>query len=166
MLTAERLREVLHYDPDTTGQFTWIAKPSPCCSIRVGDVAGGADAQGYIRIRVDKARYRAHRLAWLWMTGEWPAAEIDHLNGMKSDNRWVNLREATHAQNQQNTGKQRNNTSGYRGVSWSKRAGKWHAQIMKDGKNIHIGLYPSPAVAHIAYMATAVLVHGKYARFD
>ena len=90
-LTAARLRELLQYDPET-GVFTRLVKTSN--GIKVGDVAGTADARGYILIRVDGWLHLAHRLAWLHMTCEWPKGMIDHINGVRDDNRWSNLRRA------------------------------------------------------------------------
>ena len=85
-LTAERLREVLDYDPDT-GVFT--RKVRTASSVKVGDVAGSLNGKGYIRIRVDGRLYFAHRLAWLYVHGEWPVDQVDHINGIKNDNRIV-----------------------------------------------------------------------------
>ncbi|MCK9994454.1 MAG: hypothetical protein Dbin4_02974, partial [Alphaproteobacteria bacterium] len=98
-LTQSRLKELLHYDPDT-GVFTRRVQTSS--NARVGDVAGCLHPEGYRHIQIDGKRYAAHRLAWLYMTGEWPTNQLDHLNGVRDDNRWGNLREATHGQNQQN----------------------------------------------------------------
>lgn len=91
MLTAERLREVLEYDP-AIGVFRWLIKP--CGQISIGDIAGCRHGEGYVQIRVIGRIYLAHRLAWLYMTGEWPISLIDHRNLDRSDNRWSNLREA------------------------------------------------------------------------
>ena len=90
-LTAAQLRELLQYDPET-GVVTRLVKSSN--GIKVGDVAGTADARGYILIRVDGWLHLAHRLAWLHMTCEWPKGMIDHINGVRDDNRWSNLRRA------------------------------------------------------------------------
>src|SRR4029450_2313606 len=113
-LTAERLRELLDYDPET-GDFTW--KVNRRC-VRSGSVAGNVNCvDGYCYIGVDARRYHAHRLAWLYIKGAWPNDQIDHINGNKADNRFANLRQATHSQNQANGGRYSNNASGYNGVT-------------------------------------------------
>lgn len=121
-ITATRLRELLHYDPET-GLFTWkVARQGT----RAGAFAGALN-HGYLRITIDWRHYPAHRLAWLYMTGEWPADLIDHINLVSDDNRFVNLRQATRAQNMHNSARPRTNTSGVKGVS--RYAGRWKAQI-------------------------------------
>ena len=105
-LTAERLREVLAYDPDT-GVFTWKARTSPFSRVNVGDVAGNLRRDGYIEICVDGRKHQSHRLAWLYVYGEWPADQIDHINGIRTDNRIANLREANNAENHHNLRKAR-----------------------------------------------------------
>ena len=113
-LTAERLREVLDYGPDT-GVFTWKIRTNS--RVKVGDVAGALRPDGYIQISIDGRLHRAHRLAWLYVTGESPPDQIDHINGVRDDNRIANLRLATSAENKQNLrrAKSRNKT-GFLGV--------------------------------------------------
>src|SRR5215467_8628570 len=98
-IDATRVREVLDYDFET-GRFTWRVKRT---RVTVGDLAGCLDAGRY-KIRISGRNYWAHRLAFLWMTGEWPQGEVDHKNGNPTDNRWSNLRDATRPQNQHNRG--------------------------------------------------------------
>jgi hypothetical protein len=161
-LTQERLREALSYDPET-GDFHWI-RPS-ATNVFPGDLAGNR-SHGYWVIRVDIHQYAAHRLAWLYVHGRWPAAFIDHINGDPGDNRLANLREATNAQNTRNSGRRSNNTSGYKGVTWNRAARKWAAQI-RDGKRyLHLGTYTDPAEAHAAYCRAAAELHGEFARFE
>jgi hypothetical protein len=160
VITAQRLRELLHYDPET-GVFTWLVKPSKRARIRVGDVAGNVGPDGYRRIRVG-CKYLSHRLAWLWMTGEWPPHQIDHINGAKHDNRICNLRVATGSQNQANARKRSDNTSGYKGVRPSR--GRWRAEIRVNGSRRHIGIFNDPAEAHAAYVDAAVKHSGEFAR--
>ena len=137
-LTAEYLRSVLHYEPET-GIFTW--KVSQARRIRVGDVAGSVRADGYLAVKVRGQIYKAHRLAWLYGLGEWPKLDIDHINRNRSDNRIANLREVTHKQNLQNAGKYSHNTSGHTGVYWYKQTAKWQAQIAHHQKKIHLGFF-------------------------
>ena len=158
MLTAERLRGALHYDP-ATGQFTWLSAGSRRAGKVAGGDGGGLHYEGYWVIHVDGRSYRAHRLAWLYTHGEWPAEQIDPINGDRADNRIVNLREATNRENQQNRAKRADNTSGYMGVSWQKIPGKWQAQIMKAGRKYHLGRYDTAEEAHAAYLAAKAQMH-------
>lgn len=160
-LTAERLREVLDYDPET-GIFTWSLTPRS--GITAGGVAGTPNALGYIVIRIDRGRYQAHRLAWLYVTGVWPTAEIDHKNCTSNDNRFANLREAGRSQNIANSRRRSDNTSGFKGVTFHKASGKWHAKIWKDQKEISLRYYNTPEEAHAAYVAAATQLQGEFAR--
>lgn len=155
MLTQMRLKELLLYDPET-GVFTWLSKPNR--SIRMGDVAG-CMASGYRQIKIDGRLYRAHRLAWLYVHGKWPADQIDHINGVRDDNRIVNLREATQSQNQQNRTANANNTSGFPGVCWSKQKRKWRSQIKLASRNKYLGIFDTPVAAHAAYLAAKAELH-------
>ena len=161
MLKASRLRELLHYDPET-GVFTWIVPP--CNSIHAGDAAGSPNGKGYLVIGVDRVRVGSHRLAWLYMTGEWPNGQIDHIDLNRSNNRWANLRDATQSQNLANTLARANSKSGFKGVYWHKRRAKWHAQIRHRGKGKSLGLFDSAGDAHRAYYAAAKELHGEFAR--
>lgn len=137
MITQERLKEVLDYDP-YTGVFTWRKARA---GIAVGSVAGFVKRNGYIYIGIDKKYHRAHRLAWLYVHGNFPEADIDHINRVRNDNRITNLRAATRSENLQNRPKQSNNTSGVPGVCWHKRRQKWCAYIKHLGREVHIGYY-------------------------
>lgn len=137
-LTAGRLRELLHYDP-STGAFTRRISTAP--NARAGDLAGYPDGAGYTQIRLDNKQYRSHRLAWLYMYGEWPEEQIDHINRNRLDNRICNLRDVTNKQNMQNAGKYSNNASGHTGVYWNKRDSKWQAKIKHNRKNISLGYF-------------------------
>ena len=138
MITAERVREVLDYNPDN-GVFTWIKT----CSTRAmsGSVAGTRRKNKYIQIRVDKKIYLAHRLAWLHFYGSFPPEEIDHINRVRDDNRIENLRAATKLENMQNLPKHKRNTSGILGVSRRNETGKWDARIHVNGRDIRLGSY-------------------------
>jgi hypothetical protein len=159
-LTAEYLRSILDYNPDT-GQFTWACARR---GVRAGSVAGSKDSGGYVVIRVDHEIYKAHRLTWLWMTGQWPVAEMDHINGARDDNRWVNLREATFAENQRNKGRRRDNTSGFKGAHWCAQTQKWRARIVTDGKTVDLGRWDDPELAGFVYGEHADTLHGNFAR--
>ena len=156
-LTQERLKELLHYDPET-GLFTWIKRPSN--RVKVGDIAGKPGPIGYVRIGISGVVYFAHRLVFLYMDGDFPE-EVDHINGVRDDNRWSNLRRATKAENRRNVGKKIVNTSGFKGVSFVERLGKYQARIWFH-KTIHLGLYDTPEEAHAAYCEAADRLHGDF----
>lgn len=160
-LKHQDLLEVLFYCPET-GKFTWRKRVS--IRIVVGSEAGSVTADGYIEIGLFGQRFQAHRLAWFYMTGEWPKGQIDHKNTNASDTRWDNLREASHGQNVQNSGVRNNNTSGFKGVSFVKDIGKWHARIMADRKLHLLGYFDTSEEAHEAYAAKAAQLHGEFAR--
>jgi HNH endonuclease len=163
-ITVERLKERVSYDLDT-GVFVWIETLGGKC--RKGWPAGRlgtGKASGYVRITIDGREYKVHRLAWLWMTGEWPIEQIDHRNGNPSDNRWVNLRLATQSQNKANSGAYRNSKSGVKGVSWNKLARKWNSAIQVDGKQIHLGRFEKIEDALAAYQIAAKGNFGEFSR--
>lgn len=137
MLTQARLRELLSYDP-VTGVFTWACDHGP--RAKKGDVAGHTRDR-YTTIGVNGKNHMAHRLAWLYMTGEHPTHEVDHRDGDVFNNRWLNLRDATRKQNTENRGEHCKNTSGYRGVTWYKRNNKWGASALHDGRRHFAGLF-------------------------
>ncbi len=147
MLTQEILKSIVEYDSET-GMFRWKKRLQK----RKNDwFSGYLQTDGYMQLRILNKMYMSHRLAWLYIHGKFPENIIDHINKNKSDNRIVNLREATHSQNQQNTDKKSNNKSGYKGVAYEKIAKKWRAQISIKGKRIHIGYFNTPEEASIAY---------------
>ena len=115
LIDAPELRRLLSYDPKT-GDFRW--RVSRGGGVRAGDLAGTLHSGGYWQIYVNNRLYLAHRLAWLYVYGKWPDKGIDHKNGIRTDNRICNLREATASQNGANKGRLTRNTSGFKGVSW------------------------------------------------
>jgi hypothetical protein len=182
-LTAAQLRAVLHYNPQT-GQFRWRrginhwraglpagtegnygAKGHPYIVIGLGTTSKGVQNR-YVLVGVKKRVYRAHRLAWLYVHGEWPKGEIDHVNGDGTDNRIANLRDATASQNGMNRGLRSNNTSGHRGVSWSKRSQKWVVHIGLGGKIMHLGLFDTIEEAIAVRAEASQRLHGAFARTD
>ncbi|HEV2899896.1 MAG TPA: HNH endonuclease signature motif containing protein [Pseudaminobacter sp.] len=136
-LTAERARELLSYDPNT-GALTWkVGRPG----VRVGALVGTRTSEGYTQIEIEYRLYRAHRVIWLIMTGAWPKHQVDHRNGMRADNRWRNLRDATPLQNARNRRPGASNTSGRIGVGYLKNQAKWSAYIGLDNRTIHLGSF-------------------------
>lgn len=121
----EKIREILNYDPKT-GIFTWLDDRRK--SVSIGSVAGHKDKQGYIQISIKSRPHRAHRLAFLFMTGEIPEY-VDHINRVKDDNRWENLRSCTFSQNMCNRGIKRNNKTGVLGVTWCKSRSTWSVRV-------------------------------------
>lgn len=134
-LTQKRLKEVFHYDP-LTGVFT--RKCSLGCT-KKGDIAISLDDRGYVRFSIDGHKYRAHRLSFLYMLGYSPENDIDHVNRIKNDNRWNNLRESSHQCNMRNTGNRSDNKTGVKGVRFDIHTGKWRSEIRIYGKTIHLG---------------------------
>jgi hypothetical protein len=157
MISAERLRALLHYDPEA-GIFTRLVSTSS--NARAGEVGGCLTGDGYRRIHVDGRDYLAHRLAWLYMTGAWPKSQIDHINRDKLNNRWVNLREATNGENQAN----RATLFGFKGAFWNKPKRKWQAQINCNNKRYHLGYFETQQEAAVAYAEAAKEFHGEFAR--
>ena len=158
MLTQERLKELLDYDPET-GVFTWKVKVNR--KIVVGSIAGSKNPRGYIKIRIDKIAYSAHRLAWLYMYGCWPAKQIDHINRVKNDNRIENLRDVSQQNNVWNVSTPKHNKSGLMGVCYVKRDNRWLAQIKKNRKTIYIGSFVDANEAHQAYLKVKNSIHNQ-----
>lgn len=152
MLTAADVKVLLDYNP-VTGLFHWIKN---------GKQAGCVFNSGYVLISINNKRYMAHRLAWLVQTGSWPQQYIDHINGIRTDNRIANLRECTTQQNHRNR-KAGWGSSRYKGVSWAKSYKKWAATITVDGKPTRIGLFDTEIEAHHAYVDAATERFGDFA---
>jgi hypothetical protein len=162
-LTQERLHEILRYEPQT-GEFRWRQRVS--YAIQVGDIAGSRSKAGYWCIHVSGRSYKAHQLAWLYVTGVWGRPTIDHRDLDKANNRWSNLRRATRSANGANRRRHRNNACGFKGVYLHRKSGKWHAQIRKDGKAYYLGSFSTPQDAHKAYVAVARDLFGEFARAE
>ena len=160
-ITAKRLRNLLAYDA-TTGIFVWRVTRSR--KAPAGAVAGYVNQSGYRHIIVDGEEYKAHRLAWLHVTGKWARKRIDHADGDLNNNRFSNLREATHSQNLANSRLRRDNKVGLKGVCQERTTGRWMANINKDGRRHYLGLFDSPEEAHAAYCDAAARLHGEFAR--
>lgn len=159
-ITADYLRSLYLYEPET-GLFRYL----PAANIhKAGKIAGYKHSAGYVIIFIDKLQYRAHRLAWLYVTGNWPAKMLDHADRDKSNNRWANLREATPTLNMANR-IALNPRSGFKGVVKERKAtDRWRARIHVMGREIHLGMFASPEAAHAAYVKAATLYWGEFAR--
>jgi hypothetical protein len=154
-LEAARLREVIDYEPET-GVLRW--RVDRANRVRAGDLAGSAHVRGYWRIGIDGRDYLAHRLAWFHFHGTWPADRIDHVNGDRADNRIANLRSVSNSINQQNQRAARaNNSVGLLGVSPNGK--KWSAEIKLNGRRTCLGTFPTPELAHAAYVSAKRAMH-------
>jgi hypothetical protein len=159
-LTALRLRELLDYDPDT-GVFI---RRVGVKGYSAGSVAGCVNKLGYVQVRIDGTMYYAHRLAYLYMTGEWPAEQIDHRDTVRTNNAWANLRAATSSQNKMNSRRRRDNSSGVKGVMFDKSRGMWRAEIEHRGRRLHLGRFSSKSDAAKARRAAEIKYHAEFAR--
>lgn len=159
-LTADQLKEVLEYD-SLTGKFK---RKLQAGSAVPGDAAGSPNGNGRLRILVLGKKYYAHRLAFLYMTGKFPTDEVDHINLDPTDNRFENLRESTHWQNQWNKPVTSANRSGFKGVHFSQKDRVWYANIWANKKRFGLGSFKDPAEAHAAYVAAAIKYHGDFRR--
>lgn len=137
-LTQKTLKELLQYYPNT-GVF--IRKKNTHHNAKEGDKAGTLTSEGYIKIRLNSRRYSAHRLAFLYMEGQLPETLVDHINGVKSDNRWGNLRKVSSLENNRNLSKRKDNSTGVTGVVYHRRDKRWVAQIGVDGVNKYLGAF-------------------------
>lgn len=167
MLTADRLREMLFYDPET-GLFRWLWDDAKKPNINSRDtkrVAGSINLHGRRLIKISGRLYYCSRLAWLYVHGEWPE-EIDHINGMRCDDRIANLRTCTHSENQHNVGLTKRNSSGRKGVHWAPRYQKWQAEIVIAGRKKYLGRFDNLDEAGAAYASAALLHHGDFARTE
>jgi len=162
--TQSQLKELLNYDPNS-GVLTWKVSRR---RTKAGAIAGSLRRNGYVELCISGKMYQAHRLAWLCMTGDWPekSFDIDHIDMVRSNNSWNNLRLATRSQNKNNSPKHRDNTSGYKGVYFEKSSGKWKAQIMVNYKNKNLGRFPTKQDAYAAYCIAAPIYHHEFARVE
>jgi len=159
LITQAELKKLLSYDPKT-GVFRWRKTGKGRNADRI---AGNTNNHGYRALCIRGKRYQAHRLAWLYVHGVWPAGDLDHRNGVRDDNRIKNLRQATRSQNMQNKSLQANNTSGYKGVCWNIGMKKWQANIRLHGKRKFLGYFSNIEDAASAYASAASELHGEFA---
>ena len=161
MFTQAQLQTILDYNP-ATGIFKWrySRRGAP-----KGWRAGSITSNGYRVIRLHGVLYLEHRLAWFYVYGTWPPKYIDHKNRAKTNNSIAELRLATQSKNMANATRPKTNTSGYKGVSFHRGAGRWMAGIKVNKKAIYLGLFNTPQQAHAAYVAAAKQHYGAFARF-
>lgn len=172
--SQEYLKECLNYNPDT-GVFTWKYRPlhhfnnhigtyKQVNTQRAGKIAGYIPKSGYLMIGIDLTRYRAHRIAWKIMTGEEPLFEIDHIDLVRSNCKFNNLRSAEICENARNRKEYSNNKLGFKGVSFNIRYKKYQSEIMKDRIKYNLGYYDNPVDANNAYIEASSILHGDFAR--
>jgi hypothetical protein len=172
--SVDALRQFLHYDP-TTGRLFWRERAKHTFAVEHMAAAWnaqwagkeaftGATNQGYRYGEFQGKRYTAHRVIWAIVTGVWPDHDIDHKNLNKTDNKWSNLRKATHSQNRQNTTKTVRNRSGIKGVYFIPRMNKWAAKIGNNGRVQYLGSFDGIEDAAAAYAEASATMHGEYGR--
>lgn len=159
-LTISALKERLSYSPET-GEWVWLVRENGM--MEIGQRAGD-NSKKYTFIKVFRKKYAAHRLAWFYMTGEWPEY-IDHIDGDKKNNKWSNLRKATKSQNNSNVNKRIDNKSGFKGVIKTK-TGNFRAYISKEGQRYNLGTYKRKENAALAYNFAAIELHGEFANLN
>jgi hypothetical protein len=156
MLTQARLKELFFYDP-ACGDFVRIKRTTN--SVCIGDIAGTLNFHGYIQTSVNCKIYKNHRLAWLYVYGEFPSEDLDHINRIKTDNRILNLRRVTDSQNLQNVGLRSDNKSGYKGVCWDVKKEKWSVRMTYNNKYRHLGCFDDVHEAGSAYIEASKKHH-------
>ena len=155
MLTQDYLKSILDFDP-SSGIFYWKVKRP---NINIGDLANNIGKNGYVRISIKNKKYYAHRLAWLYVYGEFPTNQIDHINRIRTDNRIQNLRDVKQSENVQNASIRKNKTVKSRGVALCKKTNKYRARIRLNGKEIYLGYFSTEEKAYAAYRHAAFTYH-------
>jgi HNH endonuclease/AP2 domain len=165
IITQDGLKEIFRFAPDE-GQFYWLTTRSGVRSEGLGYPAGQLRPNGYRIITIEGRRYPAHRLVWLYVNGEWPLYEIDHIDGDASNNRIENLRDCTRLQNAKNRPTNKNNIAGIKGVCRRPQAKKrpWRATIRLNRRCVHLGYFNTPEEAKSAYDAAATAFFGEFVR--
>jgi hypothetical protein len=162
LLTQEDLMDRLEYDQET-GDFTYAKSYFKC---KKGNKAGHPNRDGYLVIMIARRYYKCHRLAWLYVHGEWPSKDLDHINGIRSDNRITNLREATRNQNGHNRKLQKNNICGVKGVNYRESRNRWVTRVRFNNKVYHIGTFKTLEEAKSKREEKAKELHGEFYRSE
>src|SRR6266498_5665389 len=158
LLTQSELLRIIEYDINT-GIFYWKIKNGHA---QPGKIAG-TQKDGYWKIRIAGFAYYAHRLAWLYVYGDWPVDQIDHINRDKLDNKIRNLRPCSRSQNKANSSVSKNNICRIKGVRWARANRKWSAQIRNGGKTYNLGYFDDKNSAARAYIKAAKSAFGEFA---
>jgi len=160
MLTQAQLKKILRYD-SKTGEFVWRTRQGRRSDL-IGKRAGIVQNKGYLSIGISGKRYLGHRLAWLYMHGCFPSGNLDHKNRNRLDNRIINLRVATGAQNAANSKRRTSNRGLLKGAFWDKHHQRWTSSIGHNGKPIYLGTFTTAEEAHAAYCKAAKRLHGEF----
>lgn len=163
-ITQQELERLFQYDAET-GVLTWKVSPGVNTHVNAGDVAGSLSGDGYWQIKIKGKVYKAHRLAWLLVHGELPPM-IDHINGIRSDNRLANLRACDICSNMWNMKKSVRNTSGVKGVSWNSQISKWKAQITIRKSCVHLGYFDDFELASLVASEAREKFHNNFSRHN
>lgn len=166
--TSEEIKQVLDYNPET-GVFRWRTRasaPKHWNTRFAGKIAGGTMVIGYRTIAVNDEKYYAHRLAWLYMTGEWPPDQVDHINGKRADNRFSNLRLATSRENKCNKLANQTTRSGVKNVHWHAFSRSWHVRVMLHKREHSFGYFKTIEEAAEAAAEARIQLHGEFAPHD
>lgn len=161
MLTQSKLKDELSYDKDT-GKFTRLKDKGRLS--KNGDIAGTLGSLGYTIIKIQGKAHKAHRLAWLYMYGTFPSKNLDHINGIKDDNRIENLRECTQQENCYNRQARKGSKSGIKNVCWHKRTKTWHVVLSFGGVCKFIGQFKDLELAELVAIEARIKYHKEYAK--
>lgn len=159
MLTHDRLLSILSYSKES-GNFVWLIRSGRA---HPGEIAGTLRDDGYVVIIVDRKQYKAHRLAWFYVKWRLPRGRLDHEDNCGSNNRWGNIRRATHSQNMANRKLNANSSTGFKGV-YKKSNGRFRAHVQKKGKRLWLGTFGTPEEAAIVAATKSIELHGSFAR--
>jgi hypothetical protein len=161
LLSQEYVRHAFSYDPDS-GELLWRNPTSN--RVKAGSIVGHVIRRGYRQVHLSIGSFLVHRIIWLYMTGELPTNRIDHRDGDTANNRWLNLREATPAQNRFNSKMPSTNKSGTKGIHWHASSKRWVAQLVVHGRTIRVGSFVDLEPARIAIANAKRKYHGEFAR--